>query len=89
MRTIKLNMAHALKVHILLSILFPAVMAIEPHCSRFHYEEQLLEKLIRSEIRMETLDAAVEKVRADMEAEIQTLRDNSHFQICCNKYAHQ
>jgi len=49
------------------------VMAREPHCSRFHYEEQLLEKVIRSEIRMETLDTAVEKVRKDMEAEIQTL----------------
>jgi len=51
-----------------------SVMAREPHCSRFHYEEQLLEKVIRSEIRMETLDTAVEKARTDMEAEIQTLR---------------
>ena len=58
----------------MLLILCLAVMAREPQCSRFHYEEQLLKKVIKSEIRMETLDTAVEKVRTDMEAEIQTLR---------------
>ena len=56
-----------------------AVMAREPQCSRFHYEEQLLEKVIRSEIRMETLDTAVDKVRTDMEAEIQTLKGRPGF----------
>ena len=58
----------------LLFTLCSAIMAREPQCSRFHYEEQLLEKVIRSEIRMETLDTAVEKVRTDMEADIQTLK---------------
>ena len=67
-------MAYLLGVSICLLIMCSAVTAREPHCSRFHYEEQLLEKVIRSEIRMETLDMAVEKVRTDMEAEIQTLR---------------
>ena len=55
-------------------VICSAVTAREPQCSRFHYEEQLLEKVIRSEIRMETLDTAVEKVRADMETAIQTLK---------------
>jgi len=82
MRIVKSNMAHVLEVPFLLFVLCSAVMAREQHCSRFHYEEQLLEKVIRSEIRMETLDSAVEKVRKDMEAEIQTLKGNSHFQIC-------
>jgi len=68
-------MASLLGVSICLFILCSAVTALqELHCSRFHYEEKLLEKVIRSEIRIETIDAAVEKVRKDMVAEIQTLR---------------
>ena len=59
-------------------------MAREPHCSRYHYEEQLLEKVIRSEIRMETLDTAVENVRSGMEAEIQTLRGIYFFKDVTN-----
>ena len=69
---------------IFLLTLCSAVTAREPHCSRFHYEEQLLEKVIRSEIRMETLDAAVEKVRTDMEAELQTLRGIYFFKDVMN-----
>ena len=60
---------------------YSAVMAREPQCSRFHYEEQLLEKVIRSEIRMETLDTAMEKVRTDMEAELIKLKGNNRINI--------
>ena len=28
----------------------------EPHCSRYHYEEKLLEKMVRMEIRMEEIE---------------------------------
>ena len=66
-------MARSVQLSLMLT-LCSALTAREPHCSRFHYEEQLLEKVIRSEIRMETLDTAVEKVRTDMETEIQTLK---------------
>ena len=59
-------------------------MAREPQCARFHYEEQLLEKVIRSEIRMETLDTAVEKVRTDMEAELIKLKGNKGINIISN-----
>jgi len=62
-----------------------AVMAREPQCSRFHYEEQLLEKVIRSEIRMETLDTAVEKVRTDLEAELIKLKGNKGNNIISNR----
>ena len=74
-------MAYLLGVSIFLLILCSAVTAREPHCSSFHYEEQLLAKVIRSEIRMETLDTAVAKVRADMEAKIQTLRGIFHSNL--------
>ena len=67
----------------LLTLCF-AVTAREPHCSRFHYEEQLLEKVIRSEIRMETLDTAVEKVRTDMDTKIETLEGNYFFKKVTN-----
>ncbi|XP_045159320.2 complement C1q-like protein 4 [Mercenaria mercenaria] len=32
----------------------------EPHCSRFHYEEKLLEKMVRMEIRMEEIERNLE-----------------------------
>jgi len=53
-----------------------AVMAREQQCSRFHYEKQLLEEVIRSKIPIEMLDTAVEKIRTDMEAELIKLNGN-------------
>lgn len=43
----------------------------EPHCSSFHYEEQLLEKMIRSEIKLEdivkTISALEQRVNDSLE----------------------
>jgi hypothetical protein len=33
----------------------------EPHCSRYHYEEKMLEKMIRMEIRMEEIERKLQK----------------------------
>lgn len=39
----------------------------EPQCSKFHYEEQLLEKMIRTEIKFEALQKLVEESLKQME----------------------
>ncbi|KAH3783567.1 short-chain collagen C4-like isoform X1 [Dreissena polymorpha] len=39
--------------------------AREPACSRFHYEEQLLEKMIRAEIHVESVDKKLQQYLAE------------------------
>ncbi|KAH3748525.1 hypothetical protein DPMN_182971 [Dreissena polymorpha] len=45
-----------LKVLILVSLMTTSASAREPDCSRFHYKDKLLEKIIRMEIHLETVD---------------------------------
>ncbi|XP_052761933.1 short-chain collagen C4-like [Mya arenaria] len=53
---------------------FAAVcFAREPECSRFHYEEKLLEKVIRSEIKMDAIDESLKKTTGYVEENIQTI----------------
>ncbi|XP_052761878.1 uncharacterized protein LOC128204504 [Mya arenaria] len=53
---------------------FAAVcFAREPECSRFHYEEKLLEKVIRSEIKMDAIDESLKKTTDNVEENIQTI----------------
>ncbi|XP_052761915.1 short-chain collagen C4-like [Mya arenaria] len=47
--------------------------AREPECSRFHYEEKLLEKVIRSEIKMDAIDESLKKTTGYVEENIQTI----------------
>ncbi|XP_060597908.1 uncharacterized protein LOC132751713 [Ruditapes philippinarum] len=52
----------------LVALLFITAVLSEPECSKFHYEEQTLNKMIRQEI-------AMEKLRADMAATQQQVLD--------------
>ncbi|XP_060584361.1 uncharacterized protein LOC132740472 [Ruditapes philippinarum] len=52
----------------LVTLLFITAVLSEPECSRFHYEEQTLNKMIRQEI-------AMEKLQADMAATQQQVFD--------------
>jgi predicted phage tail protein len=52
----------------LFALLFITAVLSEPECSRFHYEEQTLNKMIRQEI-------AMEKLQADMAAIQQQVLD--------------
>ncbi|KAH3769125.1 hypothetical protein DPMN_170373 [Dreissena polymorpha] len=45
-----------LEVVILVSLMTVSASAREPDCSRFHHEEKLLEKMMRMEIHVETVD---------------------------------
>lgn len=38
----------------------------EPHCSKFHYDEQLLEKMIRTEIKLEEIQNYVQTAIEEM-----------------------
>ncbi|XP_052761897.1 uncharacterized protein LOC128204523 [Mya arenaria] len=60
---------------ILLAMSLAAVcFAREPECSRFHYEEKLLEKVIRSEIRMESFEELLKKTTGSVEEKMQTIK---------------
>ena len=41
-------------------------MAAEPVCSKFSYEEKLLEKMIRTEIRVETMQNEIKKTEENV-----------------------
>ncbi|XP_052764833.1 short-chain collagen C4-like [Mya arenaria] len=57
-------------------ILLAAVcFAREPECSRFHYEEKLLEKAIRSEIRMEAFGDSLKEATSSMDVQIQKITE--------------
>lgn len=49
-------MVHALFISLVLSLSTTSSSATEPHCSKFHYEEQLLEKMIRTEFKVEQME---------------------------------
>ncbi|XP_045185277.2 cerebellin-3-like [Mercenaria mercenaria] len=51
---------------------FSVSFAKEPMCSKFAYEEQLLEKMVRTEIRVETIDNEIKKTQ---ETVLNTLND--------------
>jgi 2-oxoglutarate dehydrogenase complex dehydrogenase (E1) component-like enzyme len=41
----------------------PVSLASEPACSKFSYEEKLLEKMIRTEIKVETMQKEIKKTK--------------------------
>ena len=47
----------------------------EPHCSAFHYEEQLLEKMIRSEIKMEDMKRTISEIELRMNDTLEKTMD--------------
>ena len=50
----------------LVSILLTVVYCSEPICSKFDYQEQLLEKMIRTEIKVETMEKSVKTTQTEM-----------------------
>ncbi|XP_052761870.1 uncharacterized protein LOC128204497 [Mya arenaria] len=57
-------------------ILLTAVcFAREPECSRFHYEEKLLEKVIRSEIKMEAFGDSLKEATSSMDVQSQKIAE--------------
>jgi len=52
---------------------FTAVICSEPGCSRFHYEEKLLEKMVRLEFQVEQMKEERQQLRdalADLRTEV-------------------
>ena len=48
--------------------------ATEPLCSKFHYEEQLLEKMIRTEIKVETMHQENKKTEDKVTTTLETMQ---------------
>jgi len=48
--------------------------AREPQCSNFDFQEKLLEKVIRSDIKMEDVTTAVQRIKETTEREIQSMK---------------
>ena len=47
----------------LISAAVGGVLSDERHCSKFHYEEKLLEKMVRMEIQMEKLQEQLDIIK--------------------------
>lgn len=65
------------KIIVLLVLCLQEQVHCEPHCSRFHYEEKTLEKMIRLEIFVDKLRAEIEetsKRTSDMLDNLQKLK---------------
>ncbi|XP_052762233.1 uncharacterized protein LOC128204869 [Mya arenaria] len=61
---------------IIYAVTFGAVYSErEPACSRFHYEEKLLEKMVRSEFKMDAIDENFKTVTDSIEKRFQTISD--------------
>ncbi|XP_045169896.2 uncharacterized protein LOC123532503 [Mercenaria mercenaria] len=54
---------HSLRTFILIILLLQGNVFGEPHCSKFHYEEQILEKIIRLEFQMERYKSEMENTQ--------------------------
>ncbi|XP_060556607.1 uncharacterized protein LOC132717202 [Ruditapes philippinarum] len=63
---------------VLLTFLYrPSASALvsEPSCSRFHYEEQTLEKMIRQEVFVEKIKSEVDVTRNNVEKAVKNVED--------------
>ncbi|XP_060606093.1 uncharacterized protein LOC132758433 isoform X3 [Ruditapes philippinarum] len=49
----------------------------EPHCSKFHYEEKLLEKMIRTEILVENMKKHIDDIEARVTGVLAKLKEDT------------
>ena len=61
---------------VVLSVYYVAVECGEPVCSRFHYEERLLEKMIRTEIKMEEMIKEVKNIEHRVNGSLKKVTDS-------------
>jgi len=47
---------------------------MEPRCSNFDFQEKLLEKVIKSDIKMEDVTTAVQQIKETTAREIQSMK---------------
>ncbi|XP_045167984.2 uncharacterized protein LOC123531246 [Mercenaria mercenaria] len=69
---------HSLRTFILIILLLQGKTHGEPHCSKFHYEEQTLKKIIHLEFQMERLKSEMENTQKrtmDMLNELENFKE--------------
>ena len=55
-------------------IVLTVVNCSEPMCSKFDYQEQLLEKMIRTEIKVETMEKSIKTTQTEMMTVLKSLQ---------------
>ncbi|XP_045199122.2 collagen alpha-1(X) chain-like [Mercenaria mercenaria] len=68
-----------LRHFMLFNFVFLSIKCEEPHCSRFHYEDQLLDKMIRLEIKVEAMEKEIlntNKQALESLRELKDVKDN-------------
>ena len=55
------------------------IRASEPQCSKFHYEEKLLEKMIRLEISVEAMKKDIDKSRHQVTTALENLQNERNI----------
>ena len=61
---------------ILLCLFANQVLAIEPNCSKFTYDEALLEKMIRTEVKFEQFQGDFKQLREDVKLAVRQMTDD-------------
>ena len=58
---------------------------VEPHCSKFPYEEALLEKLVRLEFKVEQMDSGIRAVQENVIEELNKLKKEREESVAFQK----
>ena len=59
--------------------------SVEPHCSKFPYEEALLEKLVRLEFKVEQMDNSIRAVQENVIEEVNKLKKEREESVAFRK----
>ncbi|XP_060582043.1 uncharacterized protein LOC132738551 isoform X4 [Ruditapes philippinarum] len=75
-KSIQLFYVTIMKTYLIILIVV-VVCSSEPHCSKFHYEEKLLEKMIRTEILVENMKKQIDDIEARVTGAIAKLNEDT------------
>jgi hypothetical protein len=65
-----------MKTYLIIPIVIVACSS-EPHCSKFHYEEKLLEKMIRTEMFVENMKKQIDDIEARVTGALAELKEDT------------
>ncbi|XP_045176030.2 heavy metal-binding protein HIP-like [Mercenaria mercenaria] len=63
---------------LLICIMLVAPCCTEPHCSKFHYEESLLEKMIRTEILVQNMKKEIGDIQNQVRESLANLKEETN-----------
>jgi hypothetical protein len=66
-----------MKTYLMILMTVVVTCSSEPQCSKFHYEEKLLEKMIRTEILVENMKKQINDIETRVTGELAKLKDDT------------